>query len=347
MSAEFDATTYWLKRGKGYLEEEQSYAEYHRVQERFLLDTLRTGRLPMQSILDLGCGFGRITKLLAENYPGTDIVALDLSPEQLDNARRYCAGIDRIRFEQYDFSSGRPFPGTTYDAAIAVEVFLHHPRALVRTTIEKLSAITRYLVNIDWSEAWPWKPPEHVCIHDYHAIYSEAGLYCATFILPEKIDGMQQKLFIASKKMTPEMIHLMEIAEEATAAAEAPTPGVSSAARWAEQLQRATAEIMEIVPRGSAFILVNDDQWGNEQEFVDRRVIPFLEHEGRYWGPPENDATALSELERLRRSGASYVIFAWPSFWWLDYYNGLRNHLQTKFPCLLANERVVVFSLKS
>ena len=50
MSAEFDATTYWLKRGKGYLEEEQSYAEYHRVQERFLLDTLRAGRLPMAKV---------------------------------------------------------------------------------------------------------------------------------------------------------------------------------------------------------------------------------------------------------------------------------------------------------
>ena len=88
MSAEFDATTYWLKRGKAYLEEEQSYAGYHRVQERFLLDTLRAGRLSMQNVLDLGCGFGRITKLLAENYPGTEIVALDVSPEQLESARR-------------------------------------------------------------------------------------------------------------------------------------------------------------------------------------------------------------------------------------------------------------------
>src|SRR5207247_7147067 len=215
MSAEFDATTYWLKRGKVYLEEEQNYAEYHRVQERFLLDTLRAGRLPMQTILELGCGFGRVTKVLAENYPGADIVALDLSPDQLENARRHCAGIEHIRFEQYDLYSGGPFPGTSYDAAVAIEVFLHHPRTLVRTTIEKLSAIARYLVNIDWSETWPWKPPEHVCIHDYHAIYSEAGLYCPTFPLPEKIDGMQQKLFIASQTMTPEMIHMLAMAADA------------------------------------------------------------------------------------------------------------------------------------
>src|SRR3989442_2999411 len=88
MSAEFDATTYWLKRGKGYLEEEQSYAEYHRVQERFLFETLRAGRLPMQNILELGCGFGRVTKLLAGNYPGADILALDLSPDQLEKDRK-------------------------------------------------------------------------------------------------------------------------------------------------------------------------------------------------------------------------------------------------------------------
>src|SRR2546427_10208291 len=92
MSAEFDATTYWLKRGKVYLEGEQSYADYHRVQERFLFDTLHAGRLPMQNILELGCGFGRVTKLLAGNYPGAEILALDLSPDQLENARRHCAG---------------------------------------------------------------------------------------------------------------------------------------------------------------------------------------------------------------------------------------------------------------
>src|SRR6185295_18483506 len=115
MSAEFDATTYWMKRGKVYLEEEQSYAKYHRVQERFLFDTLRAGRLPMQNILELGCGFGRVTKLMAEHYPDANLVALDLSPDQLENARRHCAGIDRIRFEQYDLYSGGPFPGTNYD----------------------------------------------------------------------------------------------------------------------------------------------------------------------------------------------------------------------------------------
>jgi SAM-dependent methyltransferase len=349
MSDEFNVNEFWLKRGREGSAEEPRYAEYHRVQEQFLFQILGQGPVPMRKIIELGCGSGRITKLLSEHYPGAAITALDLSPEQLEVASRYCAGRGNIGFGQYDFYSGAPLPGSGYDAAVAIEVFLHHPRTLVRALVEKLSANSNYIVNIDWSEAWPWRTPEHVWVHDYHAVYAEAGLRCATFALPEKIDGMQQRLFIASKKMTHEMVRLLEMAEEAAAAAfAAQNPGsVSMVARWAEQLQDATAEIRELVPVGNAFILVNDDQWGNEAELAGLRVIPFLEREGRYWGPPDNDQTAIRELERLRQAGASHIVFAWPSFWWLDYYNGLRNHLQSNFPCLLSNERLVVFGLKS
>src|SRR5437016_6494734 len=333
MSDDFNVNEYWLKRGREGAVEESRYAEYHRLQEDFLFETLRQGRVQLRNIIELGGGSGRLTRLLAEQYPGARIAALDLSPERLEMARRYCAGAGDIHFEQYDFYSGAPLPGTGYDAAAAFEVFLHHPRTLVRSLVEKLSAVSLYIMNIDWSEAWPWKTPEHVWVHDYQAIYAEAGLRCATFVLPQKIEGMQQKLFFASKKMTHEMVRLLEIAERAASVQHAAenAAAASGAAHWAEQLQRATSEILQLVPDGSAFILVNDDQWGNETEFTGRRVIPFLEHEGRYWGPPENDQKAIRELERLRQAGARHIVFAWPSFWWLDYYTGLRSHLQSTF----------------
>ena len=348
MSDDFNVNEYWLKRGREGAIEEPRYAEYHRLQEHFLFDILRKGQISLRNIIELGCGSGRLTKPLAEHYPIARILALDLSPDQLEKARCYCAGSGNILFERYDFYSGAPLPGSGYDAAVAVEVFLHHPRTLVRSLIEKVSAISLYLVNIDWSETWPWKTPDHVWVHDYQAVYAEAGLRSAAFVLPQKIEGMQQKLFIASKKMTHEMVHLLELAEQAASVQDAAqnATAVSGAARWSEQLQRATAEILELVPAGDAFILVNDDQWGNEAEFTGRRVIPFLEHEGRYWGPPENDRVAIRELERLRQAGASHIVFAWPSFWWLDYYTGLKNHLQSSFRCLQSNERLVAFSLK-
>ena len=61
----FDVNEYWLRRGKTYVSEERLASEYYRRQERFLLDRLLSARLPMQRILELGCGFGRITRLLA------------------------------------------------------------------------------------------------------------------------------------------------------------------------------------------------------------------------------------------------------------------------------------------
>jgi len=180
MAESFDVNAYWLKRGRGYATERLP-GEYHRLQEQFLLSVLRDGGLPMNRVLELGCGFGRITKLLANSFPQTEIVALDLSPEQLDNARRHCAGLTNIAFRRFDFYSGEPFPGTApWDTAIAIEVFLHHPESLLRDLITRLAQVTSFIVNIDWSERWAWGTPEHVWIHDYAALYRDAGLQCAT-----------------------------------------------------------------------------------------------------------------------------------------------------------------------
>src|SRR2546426_2229304 len=100
MSDEFNVNEYWLKRAREYPDEERRYAEYHRLQEYFLFEKLRQGQVAMRNILELGCGAGRVTRLLAENYPGARITALDLSSEMLAMATGRCAGYAGVRFEQ-------------------------------------------------------------------------------------------------------------------------------------------------------------------------------------------------------------------------------------------------------
>lgn len=114
---------------------------------------------------------------------------------------------------------------------------------------------------------------------------------------------------------------------------------------WEERLQIARREIVNSIPAGESLILVDENQWGSEilSEF---RSLPFLERNGQYWGPPQDDHTAICELERMRRSGGSFMIFGWPAFWWLDYYAGLRNYLSTKFRCVLHNSRLMAFDLR-
>lgn len=346
MSTEFNVNRYWLERGRTYSHEERLGQEYHRIQERFLLGALRQGQIPTGGILELGCGFGRVTRLLAENFPDASITALDLSPDQLENARRNCAHCGNVLFASYDFYAGQPFPGSAHDLAMAIEVFLHHPRPVVAGLIQRLAGISRHIVSLDWSEDWPWQLPEHVWLHDYPALFADCGLQCVTLPLPQKVDGKQQKLFVAGRELSPAVIALAATAGTESRPAEIQTAGEITPGPndWSAKLALARQEIMALIPTGGSFILVDDDQWAEAAAFPDRRVFPFLEKDGCYWGAPADDATALRELERLRGAGAKFIAFAWPAFWWFDHYAGLREHLAGR-PCVMRNDRLVVFKL--
>jgi CelD/BcsL family acetyltransferase involved in cellulose biosynthesis len=114
---------------------------------------------------------------------------------------------------------------------------------------------------------------------------------------------------------------------------------------WFYQVHLAMGEVAAVVPPGESFILVDEaalhmDAGGG------RRAIPFVEWEGLYWGPPADDEAAIGELERLMQAGARFMVFAWPAFWWLEYYEELHRYLRSRFRCLLENERIVVFDLR-
>ncbi|MEA5626108.1 glycosyltransferase family 2 protein [Nostoc sp. UHCC 0251] len=113
---------------------------------------------------------------------------------------------------------------------------------------------------------------------------------------------------------------------------------------WSERLQIAMQEIASVIPAGKRLILVDENQWGCEM-LPKFDALPFLEHEGQYWGAPLDDEMGIRELERMRQAGASFMVIAWPAFWWLDYYSGLQNYLRSNFRRILDNSRLVVFDL--
>jgi hypothetical protein len=116
---------------------------------------------------------------------------------------------------------------------------------------------------------------------------------------------------------------------------------------WAHRIYRATLDIATLVPFGATFILVDGDEWKTDPLLAGRKRIPFLEHDGQYWGNPEDDATAIRELERLREAGASFIVFAWSRFWWLEYYSELYRYLRTQFRCVRDDERITAFDLRA
>jgi hypothetical protein len=114
---------------------------------------------------------------------------------------------------------------------------------------------------------------------------------------------------------------------------------------WVHRLLVTLDEIATLVPTGECFILVDDGEWG--QDYVEgRRVLPFLERDGVYWGAPADDETAIRELERLCALGPTHIVVGWPAFWWLEYYAAWHRHLRRTFRCVVENDRLIVFDAR-
>jgi hypothetical protein len=92
------------------------------------------------------------------------------------------------------------------------------------------------------------------------------------------------------------------------------------------------------------FVLVDEDQL--RSQLPHRRVFPFLEKAGEYWGPPADNATAISEFERLRQAGAAFIAFTWPCFWWLEHYSEFHHHLRSRFHCVLQTQSLILYDLQ-
>lgn len=116
--------------------------------------------------------------------------------------------------------------------------------------------------------------------------------------------------------------------------------------KWIHRHDRLAHLISTLVPPDETFILVDDSKLGSGAT-GGRSATPFFKRDGSYWGPPADDSTAIQELVRLRQSGASFIVFAWPAFWWLDYYAGLSRFLHERFRCVMSNDCLIAFDLRS
>ncbi len=108
-------------------------------------------------------------------------------------------------------------------------------------------------------------------------------------------------------------------------------------------------ELEKIITIAGLVAVVDESYWlgvDNRVFFREHNVIPFPERNGKYWGNPNDDQSAIQELKRLENSSANYLIFCWYSFWWFDYYIEFNQYLHSQYNCLFKNNTIVVFALK-
>ena len=168
---DYDPTEYWTERGKTYYKEKVFNTPEMRLQEEFIIQTLKA--LSFSSVFEAGCGFGRVTKLLLENFEIETYDAIDLSPDQAARAKQDNPRANIMVSSIQDFIGKRK-----YDLVIASEVLLHVKPDDIKNVIMKLLSLSNlYMIHIDWDEEHPPRNPEFFnFMHDYGSIYKELGL---------------------------------------------------------------------------------------------------------------------------------------------------------------------------
>jgi hypothetical protein len=134
------------------------------------------------------------------------------------------------------------------------------------------------------------------------------------------------------------LIAVLPKSGEATLALRSPQRSSQAAA---EQMRRARAELIRLIPSDEPFALVDEEQL--RSTLPHHRALPFPAREGIYWGPPRDSEGAIEEAERLRVSGVKRLVFIWSTFWWLDHYGDFARYLERNWPVQLRTELMTVF----
>jgi trans-aconitate 2-methyltransferase len=103
-------------------------ATYDRVAEpQTRWGTAVLDQLPLrgdETVLDAGCGSGRVTELLAERLPDGRVIALDASAAMIDEASRRLARFgERVTFVTADLGAPFDVPGAPVDAILSTATF--------------------------------------------------------------------------------------------------------------------------------------------------------------------------------------------------------------------------------
>ncbi len=106
---------------------------------------------------------------------------------------------------------------------------------------------------------------------------------------------------------------------------------------------RVRTTVEAALPPGAVALVVSK---GDERllAFNGRTGWHFLRNDkGLYAGHhPADSAAAIEALERLRKAGASYLVFPQVALWWLDHYAGLRDHLDRHGRVVVRDDRTAV-----
>jgi ubiquinone/menaquinone biosynthesis C-methylase UbiE len=144
---------------------EKSFAELYIKKHKKILrelghhysKKLKNGGFSAGRIIDVGCGFGEMCMVLAEEIPECDVVGVDLSDHLLDYARKNVSRESvgsRVKFETADVEK-MSFVDNSFDVAFNVNMvhWVGDPLAMLKE-IERILKPEGYLFVKDLRKSW-------------------------------------------------------------------------------------------------------------------------------------------------------------------------------------------------
>jgi trans-aconitate methyltransferase len=156
---------YWTERGKGYEAEaiDKGWVAVENEPLFRLLDTLE-----FSSVLEVGCGFGRVGAAILKHYPNVTYTGIDVSPDLIEAARKRLPDSELIVADLATWDTVR-----TWDLVVSVSVLGHLlPQDIANVIAKMRKWATKDVVAIDWDA--PGQSTSFQYGHQYLTLYGSA-----------------------------------------------------------------------------------------------------------------------------------------------------------------------------
>lgn len=162
----YDPVTYWTERGRTFEAEAQAKG-WHDSLDIPLSAVLAELHTPA-TVLDVGCGYGRLAMQVRHLWPSASYTGLDVSADLVAATQARVPDAEGICADLVAWEADR-----TWDLVLAVSVLGHLLPADVPNVVDKLRDFaTRDLIIMDWDETGGRTGYQYG--HDYRALLPDA-----------------------------------------------------------------------------------------------------------------------------------------------------------------------------
>lgn len=163
----YDPAVYWAERGRTY-EDEARERGWWDAEDRPLIDLI--GDLKPKTILEIGCGYGRVGAAIQRHFPNIAYTGIDISPDLIEASKRRLPNAELIVADAATWKSDR-----SWDLVIAANTLGHiRPEDLPGVWAKMERWAKRDIIHIDWNEVGASTAYQYG--HDYRALHGRSAM---------------------------------------------------------------------------------------------------------------------------------------------------------------------------